>query len=194
MKEVTHKVLKRLESTSERESLPSIGPIKGKIISSVIQDYRPKNILEIGTLHGYSSILMGGLLLDDNIGKVITIEIDKENVKIARKNIEDAALANKVNVLNGSALEILPKLRENFDMVFLDATKQEYLEYLKLVEKNLKKNAVVVADNVGIFEESMNDYLEYVRNSGRYKSRTVQTELEFNKGVKDAIEISIKII
>jgi len=194
MKEVTHKVLKRLESTSERESLPSIGPIKGKIISSVIQDYRPKNILEIGTLHGYSSILMGGLLLDDNIGKVITIEIDKENVKIARKNIEDAALANKVNVLNGSALEILPKLRENFDMVFLDATKQEYLEYLKLVEKNLKKNAVVVADNVGIFEESMNHYLEYVRNSGRYKSGTVQTELEFNEGVKDAIEISIKII
>ena len=194
MKEVTHKVLKRLESMSERESLPSIGPIKGKILSSVIQDYRPKNILEIGTLHGYSSILMGGLLLDDNIGKVITIEIDKENVKIARKNIEDAALAYKVNVLSGSALEIVPKLRENFDMVFLDATKQEYLKYLKLVEKNLKKNAVVVADNVGIFEESLNDYLEYVRNSGRYKSRTVQTELEFNEGVKDAIEISIKII
>jgi len=194
MKEVTQKVLKRLESMSERESLPSIGPIKGKIISSVIQDYRPKNILEIGTLHGYSSILMGGLLLDDNIGKVITIEIDKENVKIARKNIEDAALAYKVNVLSGSALEIVPKLCENFDMVFLDATKQEYLKYLKLVEKNLKKNAVVVADNVGIFEESLNDYLEYVRNSGRYKSRTVQTELEFNEGVKDAIEISIKII
>jgi len=194
MKEVTHKVLKRLESMSERESLPSIGPIKGKIISSVIQDYRPKNILEIGTLHGYSSILMGGLLPDDNTGKVITIEIDKENVKIARKNIEDAALAYKVNVLSGSALEIVPKLRENFDMVFLDATKQEYLKYLRLVEKNLKKNAVVVADNVGIFEESLNDYLEYVRNSGRYKSRTVQTELEFNEGVKDAIEISIKII
>lgn len=194
MKEVTHKVLKRLESMSERESLPSIGPIKGKIISSVIQDYRPKNILEIGTLHGYSSILMGGLLPDDNTGKVITIEIDKENVKIAKKNIEDAALAYKVNVLSGSALEIVPKLRENFDMVFLDATKQEYLKYLKLVEKNLKKNAVVVADNVGIFEESLNDYLEYVRNSGRYKSRTVQTELEFNEGVKDAIEISIKII
>jgi predicted O-methyltransferase YrrM len=194
MKEETHKVLKKLESMSERESLPSIGPIKGKIISDVIQDYGPKNILEIGTLHGYSSILMGGLLPDDNAGKVITIEIDKENVKIARKNIEDAALANKVNVLIGSALEIVPKLHQNFDMVFLDATKQEYLKYLKLVERNLKKNAVVVADNVGIFEKSMNDYLEYVRNSGRYKSRTVQTELEFNEGVKDAIEISIKII
>lgn len=194
MKEETHKVLKRLESISEREFLPSIGPIKGKIISDVIQDYGPKNILEIGTLHGYSSILMGGLLADDNTGKVITIEKDKENVKIARKNIEDAALANRVNVLSGSALKIVPKLHENFDMVFLDAAKEEYLKYLKLVEKNLKKNAVVVADNVGIFEKSMSDYLEYVRNSGRYKSKTIQTELEFNEGVKDAIEVSIKII
>ncbi|HYA82201.1 MAG TPA: class I SAM-dependent methyltransferase [Candidatus Bathyarchaeia archaeon] len=194
MKEETNKVLKRLESMSERNFLPSIGPIKGKIISDVIQDYGPKNILEIGTLHGYSSILMGALLPDDNTGKVITIEKDKENVKIARKNIEDAALTNRVNVLSGSALEIVPKLHENFDMVFLDATKEEYLKYLKLVEKNLKKNAVVVADNVSIFEKSMSDYLEYVRNSGRYKSRTIQTELEFNEGVKDAIEVSIKII
>jgi predicted O-methyltransferase YrrM len=199
MKEETYKVLKKLESISERESLPSIGPIKGKIISDVIQEYEPKNILEIGTLHGYSSILMGGLLPNDDTGKVITIEIDKGNVKIARKNIEDAALANKVNVLSGSALEIVPKLHENFDMVFLDvgvdgATKEEYLKYLKLVEKNLKKNAVVVADNVGIFEKSLKAYLEYVRNSGLYKSRTIQTELEFNEDVKDAIEISIKIV
>jgi len=194
MKEETHKVLKRLESMSEKLYLSSIGPIKGKIISDVIQDYGPKNILEIGTLHGYSSILMGALLPDDNTGKVITIEINKEYVKIARKNIEDASLANKVNVLSGSALEIVPQLQENFDMVFLDATKEEYLKYLKLAEKNLNKNAVVVADNVGIFEKSMNDYLEYVRNSGRYKSRTIQTELEFYEDVKDAIEISIKII
>jgi predicted O-methyltransferase YrrM len=193
MKEETQNVLRRLEGMSAREFLPSIGPIKGKIISDVIQDYGPKNILEIGTLHGYSSILMGGLLPDDNTGKVITIEIDKVNAKIARKNIEDAALANKVKVLSGSALEIVPKLHENFDMVFLDARKDEYLKYLNLVEKNLIKNAVVVADNVGIFGKSLNDYLEYVRNSGRYKSRTIQTELEFNEGVKDAIEISIKI-
>jgi predicted O-methyltransferase YrrM len=193
MKEETQNVLRRLEGMSAREFLPSIGPIKGKIISDVIQDYGLKNILEIGTLHGYSSILMGGLLPDDNTGKVITIEIDKVNAKIAKKNIEDAALANKVKVLSGSALEIVPKLHENFDMVFLDARKDEYLKYLNLVEKNLIKNAVVVADNVGTFGKSLNDYLEYVRNSGRYKSRTIQTELEFNEGVKDAIEISIKI-
>jgi predicted O-methyltransferase YrrM len=195
MKEKTHEVLKRLERIGEKEFLPSIGPIKGKIIADVIQDYKPKNILEIGTLYGYSSILMSSLLPDENGGrKVITIEIDKEYANIARKNIEDAALANKVDVVVGDALEIIPKLQEIFDMVFLDASKEEYFKYLKLLEKNLRKGAVVVADNVGIFEKYMYDYLEYVRNSGQYKSITIQTELEFNQNVKDAIEISIKVV
>ena len=178
---------------AERESLPSIGPTKGKIIANVIQDYKPRKILEIGTLYGYSAILMSSILPEENGGKVVTIEIDNGSANIARKNIEDAALANKVDVIVGDALEIIPILREKFDMVFLDGTKEEYFKYLKLVEKNLEKGAVVVADNVGIFETSMYDYLEYVRNSGRYNSRALETELEFNRNVKDAIEISTKI-
>jgi predicted O-methyltransferase YrrM len=193
MKEETQKVLKRLERMGERKLLPSIGPIKGKIIAGVVEDYKPKKILEIGTLYGYSAILMSSLLPDEN-GKVITIEIDKEYANIARKNVEDAALASKVNVVVGDALEVIPKLHQEFDMVFLDATKEDYFKYLRLVEKNLKKGALVVADNVGIFEKFMYDYLEYVRNSGRYKSSTIQTELEFNENVKDAIEISVKIV
>jgi predicted O-methyltransferase YrrM len=192
MNEETRKVLKRLEKMAEKESLPSIGPTKGKIIAQVIQDYKPRKILEIGTLYGYSAILMSSILPEENGGKVITIEIDNGSANIARKNIEDAALANKVDVIVGDALEIIPKLHEKFDMVFLDGTKEEYFKYLKLVEKNLEKGAVVVADNVGIFETSMYDYLEYVRNSGRYNSRALETELEFNRDVKDAIEISIK--
>lgn len=186
------KVLKRLDRMGEKESLPSIGPVKGKIIADVIQDHEPKNILEIGTFYGYSSILMGSLLPDEK-GKVITIEIDKDYANIARKNIVDAALSNKVDVVVGDALDIIPKLHEKYDMVFLDALKEEYFKYLKLIEKKLKKGAVIVADNVGIFEKFMYDYLEYVRTSGRYTSTTIQTELEFNENVKDAIEISIKI-
>jgi predicted O-methyltransferase YrrM len=90
-------------------------------------------------------------------------------------------------------LDIIPKLNKKFDMVFSDGTKEQYLKYLKLVEKNLKKGSVIVADNAGVFKTSMWDYLEYVRNSGRYNSRTLETELEFNSNTKDAIEISIKI-
>ena len=193
MNEETRKVLKRLEKMAEKESLPSVGPTKGKIIAQVIQDYKPRKILEIGTLYGYSAILMSSMFVEENGGKVITIEVDKGFATIARKNIEDAALANKVDVIVGDALEIIPKLREKFDMVFLDGTKEEYFKYLKLVEQKLEKGAVVVADNVGIFETSMYDYLEYVRNSGRYNSRALETELEFNRNVKDAIEISTKI-
>lgn len=193
MNEETSKVLKRLERLAEKESLPSIGPTKGKIIAGLIKDYKPRSILEIGTLYGYSAILMGSMLPEENSGKVINIEIDEGSVNIARKNIEDAALANRVEVIVGDALDIIPKLHGKFDMVFLDATKEQYFKYLKFVEKNLEKGSIVVADNVGIFERSMCDYLQYVRDSGRYNSRVLDTELEFNKNVKDAIEISIKI-
>jgi len=99
MNEETHKVLKRLERMAEEKSLPSIGPVKGKIIADVIEDYKPKRILEIGTLYGYSAILMVSMLPEEqgqNHGKVTTIEIDKESANIARKNIEDAALDKKV--------------------------------------------------------------------------------------------------
>ncbi|MFZ0895753.1 MAG: O-methyltransferase [Candidatus Nitrosopolaris sp.] len=195
MNEETHKVLRRLERMAEKESLPSIGPVKGKVIAGVIQDYKPKRILEIGTLYGYSAILMGSMLPEQqNQGKVTTIEIDKESANIARKNIEEATLADKVEVIVGDALDMIPKLHEKFDMVFLDGTKEKYFKYLKLVEKNLEKGAVVLADNVGVFETSMRDYLEYVRNSGRYSSKVLQTGLEFDSNTKDAIEVSIKIV
>jgi predicted O-methyltransferase YrrM len=194
MNEETRKVIKRLERMAERESLPSIGPVKGKVIADVIQDYKPRWILEIGTLYGYSAILLGSILSEEQIqGKVTTIEIDKESANIARKNIEHAALDKKVEVLYGDALDIIPILHDKFDMVFLDGTKEEYLKYLKLVEKNLNKGSVIVADNVGVFKTSMCDYLEYVRNSRLYNSRTLETELEFDSNTKDAIEISIKI-
>jgi predicted O-methyltransferase YrrM len=78
-------------------------------------------------------------------------------------------------------------------MVFLDAIKRDYLKYLRLVEDEnlLGQNAIVIADNVVLYEDEMKDYLEYVRNSGRYQSRTTETTLEFTKNVRDALEISI---
>ena len=90
---------------------------------------------------------------------------------------------------------MIPKLKSKFDLIFLDATKSEYLKYLRLVEKHslLNKRAVVIADNVLIYENEMKDYLDYVRNSGKYISRTTETTLEFTKNVKDALEVSINV-
>ena len=90
--------------------------------------------------------------------------------------------------------ESLYFLGAQFDLLFIDATKEEYLSYLDRAEKYLAKGAVVIADNIGIYENQMLDFLEYVRNQGRYKSQTIETRLEFTDDIRDAIELSIKIV
>lgn len=204
--DIVLKILAEIEETARKEFLPSIGPIKGKIIEDVIKQYKPKKALEIGTLHGYSAILIANIILtgkydNENFNSersstepiLISVEKDQKLANIARKNIEKARLSEKIQVINGDALEIIPRLKSKFNMIFLDAAKSEYLKYLQLIEKYslLNKRAVVVADNVLIYENEMKDYLDYVRNSGKYISRTTETSLEFTKNVKDALEVSI---
>ena len=120
-------VLRRLEKMAEKQFIPSIGPIKGKIITGIIQKYKPRNILEIGTLYGYSTILMADTLKGAD-EKVVTIEIDKSIAGFARKNIADASLLDKIDVIVGNALDEIPGLNSKFDLLFLDATKNEYLK------------------------------------------------------------------
>ena len=192
--EAVPSLLRHLEQIAKKEHLPSIGPLKGRIISDIVKKYRPASILEIGTLHGYSAILMGSLLPDDG-GKLITIEIDRDLANIATKNIEKAGLSSKIKVICSDAIDVIPTLDGyKFDLVFLDAIKTQYLNYLKLLEaKNLlKEESIVVADNVILYESEMKDYLEYVRNSGYYRSQITKTTLEFNKNVEDALEISFR--
>jgi len=185
-------VLKSLEKTANKQFVPSIGPIKGKIIARIIKRYNPKNILEVGTLYGYSAILMAQRLAED--GKVVTIELDRLIAATARKNIAKAGLSVKIDIVVGNAVELLPKLNMKFDLLFLDAAKNEYLTYLKLAEeKALEKGAIIVADNVEVSKNEMLDYLKYVRLSGLYKSETIDTRLEFTPNVRDAIEVSIKV-
>ncbi|MDW0297571.1 MAG: RsmD family RNA methyltransferase [Nitrososphaeraceae archaeon] len=206
------KVLEDIEKTAKNEFLPSIGPIKGKIMKDIIKEHKPEKALEIGTLHGYSAILITINILIQKAEKkkmnidfgnnssepiIITLEKDKEMAQIARSNIEISGLSDKIHLINGDALKDIPKLKSKykFDMVFLDATKSEYLKYLQLIEQYglLNKRAVVVADNVIMYEDEMKDYLDYVRNSSNYISRTTKTTLEFNKKIKDALEVSINV-
>jgi predicted O-methyltransferase YrrM len=189
-------VLKSIEEIGKNQFIPSIGPIKGKIIAEIIKKHKPKCILEIGTLYGYSAILMANLVADDNYGKVVTVEMDKAFADIAKRNIQDAGFQKKIDIIVGNALEVIPKLGYKFDLLFLDAAKDEYLRYLNLAEaKNLiEKGDIVIADNVGVSKNEMLDYLDYVRNSGIYRSETIETMLEFTDDVKDAIEVSIKVV
>jgi predicted O-methyltransferase YrrM len=177
-------VLREIEKMRRRQFLPIVGPKKGKVLVDVIREIKPKRILEVGTLIGYSAVLMGKELESD--AHLTTIEIHADEAQLARENIEKAQISPKVDVIVGDAKKILPALSGTFDMIFIDAEKTEYLQYLCLIENKLHKGSVIVADNAGISAEQMKDYLDYVRHSGKYSSKY----LAFGD---DGVEVSIKL-
>ncbi|HEX9430586.1 MAG TPA: O-methyltransferase [Candidatus Bathyarchaeia archaeon] len=185
-------VLREIEAIGERSFIPSIGPVKGKILAEIVRKIRPKRILEVGALYGYSALLMAKN--SPPKAEIISVEKNPEHVRMAIENIKRANMEGRIRVIEGDGVTELKRLTGSFDLVFLDAEKTEYLAYLKAIEKNLHKGSVIVADNVGIFKDQMQDYLEYVRKKGPYKSRTVETLLEFSDITKDAMEISEKLV
>ncbi len=183
-------VMREIEEMGKKSFIPSIGPVKGKILAEVVQKLKPRKILEVGALYGYSAILIAKNSPAN--AEITTVEKDPEHARMTEQNVERARLEDQIKVIQGDAMEILSKLPGPFDLVFLDAEKTQYLDYLKAVEEKLHQGSVVVADNVGVFQDQMQNYLHYVRNTGRYRSRTVDTLLEFSETTKDAMEISEK--
>lgn len=177
------KVLREIEEQAKHTFLPIIGPEKGKVLVDIVKKYQPKRILEVGTLVGYSTILMSQYLPRGR--KIITIEINPQIAEVAKENFKRAGVDNLIDLKVGDALKIIPTLTGLFDLLFLDAAKEEYLNYLKLAEGKLSKNAIVVADNVGMFVNAMQDYLDYVRNSPKFESKTIDFGF-------DAVEVSLK--
>ncbi len=171
------KVLRAIEAASEKNFLPIIGPHKGKLLEEEIRKAKPKRMLEVGTLIGYSAILMGKEM--ENKSEIVTIEIHGDEAELAGKNIVQANIQPNVKIITGDALVVIPTLEGQFDFAFIDAEKNEYFKYLKMVEDELQKGSVVFADQMG-------DYLNYVRNSGKYSSRYIQVG-------GDGVEISIKL-
>jgi len=183
-------VLREIEEMGKKSFIPSIGPVKGKILAEVVRKLKPRKVLEVGSLYGYSAILI--TKNSPAKAEITTVEKNPEHARVTEQNVERAKLEDQIKVIKGDAMEILPKLPGPFDLVFLDAEKTQYLDYLKAVEDKLHQGSVVVADNVGVFQDQMQNYLHYVRNTGRYRSRTVETLLEFSDTTKDAMEVSEK--
>jgi predicted O-methyltransferase YrrM len=177
-------ILKEIEEMAESKFLPIVGAEKGQVLTKTVLEVEPKRVLEIGTLVGYSAILIGKELRSET--HLITIEIHDDEARIARRNVERAKISPTVKVIVGDAKEVIPKLEGEFDLVFVDAEKSKYLEYLQLVETRLHKGSTIVADNAGIFADQMNDYLSYVRSSGKYSSKFVAVG-------DDGLEISVKL-
>ena len=110
---------------------------------------KPERILEVGTAIGASTIYMGRALLDNGgTGRITTIELVPERAAHAEANFERAKLSEHIKLLNGDAREILPALTEVYDMIFLDAAKGQYDDFLEIAQRILRPGGLIIADNV----------------------------------------------
>lgn len=174
-------MLRQMDRTTTRWRLPIIGKEKGRFVARLIQRHRPRRALEIGSLIGYSTILIAGNLPPG--GRLTSIDVSPYLARIAERNAEAAGFEQRVRVIAGDARRVIPFLRERFDFVLIDAAKEEYLDYLRAVESRLARGALVVADNTKIYRRELRGYLAHVSTSGRYES----WEQDFGK---DAMEVS----
>ncbi len=122
------------------------GHMQGNLLSMFSKMIQPKQILEIGTYTGYSGICLAQGLQEG--GKLHTIDINEELEKMVSTFFKEAGLTNKVSYYIGNALEIIPTLKETFDLVFIDADKKNYSAYYDLVFDKVRPGGFIIADNV----------------------------------------------
>ncbi len=136
------------EDTHANVAFPNMlsGHIQGRILAMISRMIKPKYILEIGTYTGYSAIcLCEGLELG---GKLITIDINSDMEPINKKYFDKAGVSGKIKKLTGNALEIIPKLDNGIDLVFIDADKTNYANYYDMVFDKMNDGGIILADNV----------------------------------------------
>lgn len=122
------------------------GHLQGNVLTTFSQMLRPKRILEIGTFTGYSAICLAQGLAQD--GLLYTLETNEELEGMINKYIKEAELTDKIKLIIGNAMQIIPTLDETFDMVFIDADKSNYSNYYDLVFEKVRKGGFIITDNV----------------------------------------------
>lgn len=138
-------ILQTLEQYAKEHHIPIIQPEVAQFIRVILNIKKPKNILEIGTAIGYSAIVMAETI--DDV-KIITIERRDDMIDIAKKNIRKAGYENRIEIMGGDAENVLPCIDGEFDMIFLDAAKGQYMDFLNLCLDKLNNDGVIISDNV----------------------------------------------
>ena len=147
------------------------GHIQGRFLSMLSKMKSPSTILEIGTYTGYGTLCLSEGLKED--GKIFTIDRNEELLKIQNKYFEESGKRDKIIQLTGNAKEILNDLNETYDLVFIDADKENYIEYFKQVSERLNKNGIIISDNVLWSGKVLDSSLE--------KDEETNTLVNFNK-------------
>jgi len=154
----------------------------------LVESAGAKRGLEVGSANGFGAINMG-IAFERTGGHLYTLEIDPQSVKECRENLKKVGLENTVTCIEGDALKTLPTLEGEFDFVFIDAVKRDYLKYFKIIEPKLKPGAVIVADNVIRSARAMRDFLRLIQESPDYDTVIIRASME----KKDGMSVSYKI-
>lgn len=149
------------------------GHFQGRVISMLTKMIKPKNILEIGTYTGYSALCFAEGLQEG--GKLFTLDINEELEDLVRKYINKSAYKDIIDYRIGDAAKLIPELNENFDIVFIDADKENYAKYYDLIFDKVNKGGYIIADNV----------LWSGKVVGEKIDKDTKAILEFNKKVQD---------
>lgn len=139
-------LLLAMQDYAANHNLPVIDPEGSALLAATVTACSPEAVLEIGTAIGYSTLLIAERLLPG--ARVTTIEIDSDRAAVAVDFINRSGFANRIEILAGDANEVLPSLHGTFDLIFIDAAKGQYLNYLRLIMDKLSPGAVIFADNV----------------------------------------------
>lgn len=193
------KLLSELRRETEIKCLNPImlsSVFQGNLLSIISKIKNPRKILEIGTYSGYSTLCLADGLRDD--GQIHTIDKNEELLHIQNKYFDKSIHQKKIIQHTGNALNIIPNLNLKFDIVFIDADKENYSEYLKMILPNMNKGAVLITDNILWHGKVVNLDKEI-----DYKTRKI---VEFNKNlanesslksiiipIRDGISIAVKL-
>jgi len=135
-----------MEIYAQEYHVPIINENGKSVLTKIIADKKPHNVLEIGTAIGYSALLIAKNSADDV--HITTLELSEERASIARSFIDESKYAEKVKIMLGDAAQLLDTLNDRYDLVFIDAAKGQYLNYFHKVLPMLADKGVIIADNV----------------------------------------------
>ncbi len=192
-------ILSELRRETEIKCLNPImlsGKVQGIFLSVISKIIKPKNVLEIGTYSGYSTLCIAEGLGANGI--IHTIDKNEELLEIQNKYFEKSEYRNQIKQYTGNALEIIPKIKVNFDMIFLDADKDNYSNYLDIVTPQLNKGGILLTDNVlwhGKVLKSSEVHDETTKLIDKFnKKLAINTSFEtVMLPLRDGISVSIKL-
>jgi len=150
----------------------------GEFLHLMVKATRAKNVLELGTSHGYSALWMG-LGLEETDGRLTTLEIDAERYDLARRHVAEAGLSQRVTLIKGDAHREITKIEGPFDFVFMDADKEGQVDYFnKLYPKKLLPGGILAVHNAIRQAASMEDYLKMIRKHPDFDTVTLSATMD----------------